>query len=302
MTDDQTPTTPPPNTPADAPDAETPASLSLAATVAPLLVLIAVVVGCGGALWPRTGGPAHALIAVWIAPTLSLAGAALAFVGLRNISRSAGAVVGKPMGIAGLFIGIAVTVALGAAALMSAAMLAGSHRLAEEASRFTIAVQDQRFTDARTTLSTSAKASLSNAELTRFLARVTDELGSPITGASADLSLLDAARDALANSPGSADADVSVEEMPRPVWLELQTGDRALAYGWVDDDALARQEVKIKDLFVFTAPNRIIALRPNGPAMLLATKVGWDFPPSLPSPPQRAPDTTEPRDDADTSP
>jgi len=275
-----------------------PARLSLAAAVSPLVVLLAVVAGCGGLVWPSLGGPSQAIIAVWASPAVAVLGAVLAFVGLRNIAGSQGSVVGRPMGIAGLFLGVAAAVLMGAGALASAAGLAGSARLAPEVARLTIASGDGRFADARATLSASASSSLSDEQLRWFAEQARARLGAPVTGAAGGFDLLDGARDALASAPNARTADIAPDEMPKPVWL--RAGERrAIVYGWVDRDALAAREVEILDLLLVDQDAaEAVILRPGGPANLLARKLGWAV---IAAPPELAPNAAE-NADADAEP
>ena len=279
--------TPPPN-----PDrsAGPQARLSLAAAVSPVVVLLAVVAGCGGVVWPYLGGPSGAIVAVWASPAVAILGAGLAFVGLRNIAGSGGEVVGRPMGIAGLFLGVAAAVLMGAGALASAAGLAGSARLAPEVARLTIAAGDGRFADARATLSASASSSLSDDQLRWFAGEARARLAAPVTGAAGGFDLLDGARDAISSAPNARTADIGPEEMPKPVWL--RAGERRLiVYGWVDRDALAAREVEILDLLlVDREASEAVVLRPNGPANLLARKLGWTV---VAAPPELAPNAAE---------
>jgi len=266
---------------------ETPARLSSTALLAIGCVVLAVVSGCGGGL--LTAGAAMGLgvgavwgmYGVWAAPLVALAGVVLGLLGLRSIRLGEGEVVGRPMALVGVFVGLAITALLGAVALSSLAMLAGPRALAPESARLLLASSEGRFADARGALGESANSNLTNDELAAFAEAVAAKVG-PIRGAAADLSLIGAGREVIGQTPGAAGADLTVEEMPRPVWVLGETG-RTLLYVWPDDRALRENDVRIKDALVVLGPNRVATLRFPGPAQTLAIKVGWETQHELPS-------------------
>ncbi len=273
------PNSPPNTTPSTSPDTS-PSRLSWPALAAPLLAVAAVILGCTGITTAVTGTlpPRTALFAVWAAPAVALTGTLLAGLSLRSTSRSPTQTntprVGKPVAVLGLFLSIAAAVLLGAVALMTAATLAGSSALAPEVARLITAAQDNRMTDARAALANSAKAGVSEQQLKWFTNELNARVGT-INGASADMSIFDGSRQVLASSANAAAAEISVEEMPRPVWLETDSG-RVIAYGWVDERALSLRQIKIRDLAIVTAANEAILLKQLGIAQQLADKLGWN--------------------------
>jgi hypothetical protein len=259
-------------------DAE-PARLSPAAAAALLLVLAAVVMGCGGGV--LTAGVALGLPfgaiwgvwGVWLAPVVSLFGVVLGLTGLRRIRLSDGAVVGKPMALIGVFVGLGVTAILGAVALAGLATLMGPRAMAPELTRLLIAGGEGRFADARGALGESADANIDDSDIAWFVARIEEEVGA-IERASAELSVIAESRRVLASTPGAADADITVEEMPKPLWVIGERG-RVLVYAWPDERALRENDVRIRDVLVILEAGEAATLRFPGPGQVLSFKLKW---------------------------
>ena len=247
--------------------------LSLLAVGSLGLALLALIGGCGSLALAMTVSPGAAA-AVLAAPFVGVAAVVLGFLSLRGIERAHGAVMGRPIGLAGLFLGILAAAVLGFMAMAALLTLNGSKVLAPVTAELIASVQEGRPARARELLSQKANDDLPPDRLGMFGGVVRVQLGL-VTGSDAGFSLLYESKRVLAASPGQA--SMSLSDAPRPVWL-LFKDKRRFAYVFVNQEAVqGRKEVKIDDIVVFTDVNKVIVLRAFGPGQALAASMGWEI-------------------------
>lgn len=247
------------------------AQLSLLAAGSFVMALAALIGGCGSLALSVTVAPGAAA-GVLAAPVIGLVAVVLGFLSLRQIERARGVVVGRPLGIAGLFLGILAAAVLGFMAMAALLTLSGSKALAPVAAELVVSIQEGRPARAREILSQLANDDLSAERLGAVGGAVRTNLGL-VTGSDAGFDLIYESRRVVARSPGQA--SVSQSDMPRPVWLVFND-KRALAYVFVNQAAVQGKQIRIDDMLVFRDVNKVIALRAFGPGQALAAGMGWE--------------------------
>ncbi|MFU8827832.1 MAG: hypothetical protein ACNA8P_00170 [Phycisphaerales bacterium] len=258
------------------PDENTPegpsARLSTMALGSMLLVFAAIVIGCGSLLASSLGGW-NTWVGVLIGPLIALNGCVLAFVALRSIERSSDQVVGRPLALIALFVGVGVTAIQGALVLLALVTLSASSTLAPVGAELVGYAQADRQRLARQVLSTEASATLSDDDLRVFAETVRQELGT-VSGASASFRLIRDARGAMAEAGALDGYNPDPADRPRPIYLNF--GERrVLAYVYTDQDALLDKQIRIRDLFIYHEPGRVILLQEDGPGASFARAAGW---------------------------
>lgn len=248
------------------------ARLSTAALSSALLVFGAILIGCGSLLGSILGGW-NSWMGVIVAPLLALNGCIMAFLALKGIEKAGGQLIGRPLALCALFIGVGVTAIQGAMVLLALVTLSASSTLAPVGAEFVGYAQSDRIRLSRQLISSEVAGELSDEQITRFAKAIEQELG-VVTGGSASFRLVRDARRAMADA-GSLDGySVEAADQPRPVYLEF--GDqRALAYIYLDHGALQDKQIRIRDMFVYLGNGRAIVLREDGLASEFVRAAGW---------------------------
>ncbi len=255
---------------ASAPLADTPARLSMLAMGSLTLALIALVGGCGSMALAMMVTPG-AVVAVMAAPLLGLIALVMGFLSLRRIERSQGELLGRPAGLAGLFLGLIAASVMGFMAMAAMLQLSGSATLAPVTAELVASTQRGKPAQARENLSETANADLTGAQLAAF-GGATRRAGGIVTGHEAGMSLLFEAQRIKMQSQGST--SMSFSDAPRPVWLLLDD-QRFFAYVFYNQAAVKEKKVRIDDILLFTGVNEVIVLREFGPAQVLADSMEW---------------------------
>ncbi len=249
-----------------------PAPVSPGALLSAGLVALALLLGCGGFF--LTGSFTSLVYPVLLSPAIALVAVILGIVALRSIDRSGGAVGGRPLAIAGTFVGLGATAVLGAFSIFAVVQIAALRTLAPVAGDLAGHLQRGETTEAREILGVVGGTALTDERLVAFGDALETEIG-VANGARAGFDLVGGAARAFADAPQNAGASFSAEDYPRPIWL-LAGGNEHLAYAFLDQEALEREQVRVNDLLVIVGPRRAIALQPDGPALRVIRAVGWE--------------------------
>lgn len=250
------------------------ARMSAAALSAFALVVLAILVGCGSLIGSIFAGW-NSWLGVLISPILALNAGILSFLALKNIERSQGALMGRPLALVSLFCGVGVTAIQGAVVLFALVTLSASSTLAPVASDFVNHTLGDRERLARFLLSEDQAEQLTPVRLDEFAQSVRQHLGDESTG-SAGFRLIVDARRAFQDAGSMEGYQPSADQRPRPIFLNF--GERrVLAYVFVNMEALADQKIRIDDMLVMVGEGEVIVLDPDGPARQLADAAGWSI-------------------------
>lgn len=267
-----------PNPPSERPETQsaanigTPARLSGAALASFGLVLGAIVIGCGSLATSIFAGW-NSWIGVLVAPLLALNGCILAFMALRSIERDPEGLIGRPLALVALFVGVGVTAIQGALVLLALVTLSASARLAPVGAEMVGSAQNARPGLTRQVMSEDLGRSLSDEQIAAFADALRDRRG-VVTGSGAGFGLILDARRVFAEVGPMEGYDPDAADLPRPIYLRF--GDeRVLAYVYTDPEALRDQKIRIRDMLVLLGPGEVAVLDPTGPAMDLADAAGW---------------------------
>ena len=247
-----------------------PARLSTLATASACLAVLGLVGGCSS-LALAIGVAPLAGAGVAAAPVLGLIGAVLGFLSLRQVEQSDGRIVGRPLGVAGLFAGLLSATVFGFMVMAALLALSGSKPLAPAAADLVAAAQQGQPARARELLSAPASEDLTAPRLAAFGGLCSKRAGR-VVGSDAGFGLMFEARRIAARAPGQS--SMSLSDAPRPVWVEFEN-QRCFVYVFVNQEALQQKDVRIDDLLVFVGVNEVVALREFGPAQMLADEMGW---------------------------
>ena len=262
----ETPEAPSPGTTAQA------ARLSGAALASILLVFGAIVVGCGSLATSIFGGW-NSWVGVLIAPLLALNGCILAFLALRGIERQPEELLGRPLALIALFVGVGVTAIQGALVLLALVTLSASSRLAPVGAELVGSAQNGRPGLTRQVLNEDMARDLTDAQIASF-AQAIDRQHGTVTGSGAGFGLILDARRVFSEAGPMDGYDPDAADMPRPVYLRF--GDeRVLAYVWIDQQALQDKKIRIRDMVVLLDTGQVAVLAADGPGAELADAAGW---------------------------
>lgn len=254
------------------PPVEPPTRLSSAALASLLLVLAAILIGCGSLLGSMFGGW-NSWVGVLVAPLIALNGCVLAFVGLRSIERSSERLAGRPIALVALFLGVGVTAIQGALVLLALVTLSASSTLAPVGAELVGYAQADRQRLTRQVLSEDLSDDMSDEQIRAFASVVRDRLGT-VSGSGAGFSLILDARRAFGDAGAMEGYSPDAADMPRPIYLRF--GDeRVLAYVYTDQAALQDQEIRVRDMVILLPEGGVIVLAPDGPGSQLAAAAGW---------------------------
>lgn len=223
-------------------------------------------------------GVGGAMALVLVLPAVGLAAAVLGWIGLRSVGRSGGMVVGRPLAMAGLFLGLISAVIQGSVVLGALRTVQDvRNTLVPHADRFVRDVQRGAMGEARDQLSVGANSALTDEALALFARRM-EEAGGVFAGADLRIvTMLNMAaefRKRAAETAQRTGDSVALGADARPVQLEFASGT-ALAYFFLDEDALGQREVKFTDaLVLMPGDGGAVVLLAQGPASRLARAIG----------------------------
>lgn len=244
----------------------------------------AILMGCSGAILGVFGGY-FGFFMFLAAPVFALTGASAGFVAMRQIERGNGRVVGKPAALVGLFGGVGALSILGAGVVFAFVQFSGSKPLATVFADQLESIRADNFDGARAVLSEDARY-VSDERLSSFLSTIESDFGA-FESTSADFGLVFEAQAVFRELPDiqtATDRGLDANDPGRPVWLHT-ADDKLFVYLWVDQEAVTRGEVLIRDIIVHFAGPRWLLLRDDGPAarFAIATGVEWvEFDTELP--------------------
>jgi hypothetical protein len=208
-------------------------------------------------------------------PLVGLVAILLGALALRSIARSSGTE-GRGFAVAGVIIGIAVLVIPGAFAVgVARTYLSAKQRVAPVVDAM-LAEADAGNAERGLDALAEAVEDVDADRLTRFLGAVEVEIGD-LRGADVRLRtvfrLKEPFREAQRDGRLDETRTPSVASIPKPVRLE---GDAGAVIAWVllDEDALARDQVRLVDMLVVLEGGRGILLREAGPLSEVAAYLG----------------------------
>jgi len=271
MDEPTTPQTEPPADPLAADNSQESARLSGTALASILLVLGAILLGCGSLAGSIFAGW-NSWVGVLAAPLIALNGCVLAFISLRSIEREPH-LMGRPLALVALFVGVGITAIQGALVLLALVTLSGSSALAPVGAELVGSAQADRLGLSRQVLSQELAQSLSDEQIRAFGAVIREQRGR-VTGSGAGFGLILDARRVFAEAGPLDGYDPDVANMPRPIYLRFGD-DRLLAYVYTDPDALRDQNIRIRDMVVLFGGGEVAVLAPDGPGSELAAAAGW---------------------------
>jgi hypothetical protein len=206
--------------------------------------------------------------AVFAMPAIGLAAAITAFLATRRISRSNGLMGGRPLALFAMFVGLAVAILQGSFVLGAVRTVAGIRTaLVPVVHEFVLDAAHSDPDGARALLSPATSAQLHAGALRTFADQLSVALGQY------QRTELNTADVLAAAAAFRARANPAVE-IPafdaRPVVLVCADA-RAIAYAFLDEDALNQNTVLLIDLLVILPDtDRAITLVPDGPASQVA--------------------------------
>jgi hypothetical protein len=247
------------------------ARLSGTALASFLLVLGSILLGCGSLAGSIFAGW-NSWVGVLAAPLLALNGCVLAFISLRSIERTPH-LLGRPLALVALFVGVGVTAIQGALVLLALVTLSASSTLAPVGAELVGSAQADRPGLTRQVLSEELAQTLSDEQIRAFGAVIREQRGK-VTGSGAGFGLIIDARRVFAEAGPLDGYDPEAAEMPRPIYLRFGD-DRLLAYVYTDPEALRDQSIRIRDMVVLFGGGEVAVLAPDGPGSELAAAAGW---------------------------
>jgi len=255
------------------------ARLSGTALASILLVFGAIVVGCGSLATSIFAGW-NSWIGVLIAPLLALNGCILAFLSLRSIERQPEELLGRPLALIALFVGVGVTAIQGALVLLALVTLSASSRLAPVGAELVGSAQNGRPGLTRQVLSEDLAKDLTDVQISSF-AQAIDRQHGTVTGSGAGFGLILDARRVFSEAGPMDGYDPDAADMPRPIYLRFDD-ERVLAYVYTDQQALQDKKIRIRDMVVLLGPGEVAVLAADGPGAELADAAGWRVMNALP--------------------
>lgn len=212
---------------------------------------------------------------ILVLPLVAAAGALLSALALREINRSAGTVVGKPIAIVGLLVGIVSAILQGAAGLSAAgSMLSIRSNLVPVVETFVLAHERGDRSSMRACLGETVSRHLDDARIDRFFAETRARLGAP-KGARFDFGVMLRAGERTRGASAGVAPGATVIENPRPVELVFDS-ESAIAFVVPDEEAMrASNRVAIADVLVMLPDDSVLTLRDDGPMEALARRLGW---------------------------
>lgn len=208
-------------------------------------------------------------------PVVSALGAGLSLLALRQIGRSGGAIVGKPIALVGLFVGLMAMILQGAMTLSAlGSAWAVKTNLVPVVEGFMLAHARGDRTAMRATLGEAVSLHLDDARIDWFFDRLDSELGAT-RSAEFNLGVMMRATAQLQKAAASAPPGKTVIENPKPMEIVFARGT-ALAFVIPDDEAMrVQQRIRIADMLVMMPDSSVLTLRFDGPATALANRFGW---------------------------
>lgn len=239
-----------------------------------LMSVVSVAVCVLAAIAAMLVSPAVAAV-VLILPLVGGAGAVLCVLALREIDRGGGAIVGKPIAIVGLLIGLVSAILQGAAALSAVgSAYAVKANLVPVVESFVLAEARGDRSAMRACLGETVSHHLDDARIDWFFHELRSRQGT-LKGADFGLGFMLRAADQLRAAAAGTTAGATVIENPRPIELLFDRGS-AVAFVMPDEEAMrASNRIAIGDMIVLMPDSSVIALRENGPGEALATRLGW---------------------------
>lgn len=232
--------------------------------------------GCVVSLLLVTLGWVRAFAAIFALPLLGIAAVVLGFTALREIKRASGAMHGRVPALIGVFLGLMLTVvqaAVGMGALRTYMDL--RNNLAPSMGRLFIALDRAEDATAQMHLS-AADQGPSVAARTAAADELRARFGA-CRGATFDLRTISQGAALVSTAPKNANVAADIG-LPRSVRLVYERAEPLLLV-WLDDDALQKNEVRLRDGMIVLSPDGVspaeaLLMRPDGPASKAATALG----------------------------
>lgn len=217
----------------------------------------------------------EAAVVVLVLPVLAFGGAIMGGLALRMIRRSGGAIGGRPLATIGLFVGLASGV-LQTAFLVSAMATIWPIKtaLAPATDVFLSNLGSGQFDVARPQLDMAARTGLDDTALKLFIQTLEQECG-PYQYANFGIDIFVDSRRRLqeAAERGAVPGAAIPTNTPKPVGLKF-ANTRAIAYVFVDQDAIKRGTVLVSDMLVLLPDGRGVTLMSGGDAAQTALALG----------------------------
>ncbi|MBL8746608.1 MAG: hypothetical protein JNK58_09670 [Phycisphaerae bacterium] len=216
-----------------------------------------------------------AAVVVLVLPLISGAGAALSALALREINRAGGTIVGKPIAIVGLFVGLTAAIIQGAAVLSAlGSAWAVKANLVPVVEAFMLAHARNDRAAMRAALGDTVSRHLDDARIDWFFTQLDARLGE-VQGARFDLGVMMRATTRLQQAAAGATPGKTIIENPKPVELVFTRG-AVLAFVIPDDEAMrVQQRIAVSDILVMIPGPAVLTLRRDGPATALSNRFGW---------------------------
>lgn len=217
----------------------------------------------------------EAAVVVLVLPVIAFGGAVMGGLALRKIRRSGGMIGGRPLATIGLFVGLGSGV-LQTAFLVSAMATVWPIRtvLAPATGEFLMHLGSGQFDAARPRLDQAARTALDDKALKRFIQTLEQACG-PFQSANFGLDVFIESRRRLqeAAARGVVPGAATPANVPKPVGLTF-ANTRAVAYVFVDQQAIQRGTVLMTDILVLLPDGRAVALGSGGEAAQAAQALG----------------------------
>lgn len=225
-----------------------------------------------------------AAVVVLALPLVSAAGAGLSALGLREIGRGGGMIVGKPLAFVGLMVGLIAAILQGAAALSAlGSAWAVKANLVPVVEGFMLAHERGDRTAMRASLGETVGRHLDDARIDWFFGQLDSRLGAP-RRAQFDLGVMVRAATQLQQVAANAAPGKTVIENPKPMELVFERGV-TLTFVMPDDEAMrAQNRIAISDMLVMLPDSSVLTLRLDGPATALSHRFGWRVVEPAPTP------------------
>lgn len=249
------------------------ARLSAPAAIGFLLVIIALL-GCFlSGITARLTGNLLWGVPLLATPFMSIGGAILGYLGIRQIGRSNSDVVGRGPAIFAIFVGLMAgvlqSVFVGAAVVV---FTDTRTKLAPHALMLLQDIEHGRLDSARTHIGHAVSPLLSDEQLKSFQSTLEHEIG-PLRDATLSLGAFQKVRELERNIAQRGGTGAQTGVPARPVELVSDT-HRVLAYVWIDNDAAKNNQIKITDMIVILPGNRALLLRDGADSAKLASALG----------------------------
>jgi len=250
----------------DSPEVVMPPSYSATAILAGVLAILSTATCIGATLATRFVSPVAGVVILPL-PAVGLVAAILGGAALRSIRRSGGTLGGRPPALIGVFVGLASAVLQGSFSIAALATYWPVRTVLAPAVETMMTQGAQHDFDAvRMALSPAASEALDDARMRMVFEGLHSRAGA-FESASFGLDVLRDSHERLRALARSARG--SVDQVPKPIGMKFAS-TRIIAYVFVDQDALGKNQVQIADILFLLPDDTAACLLADGPAAKIA--------------------------------